>query len=226
VLLYHAERALCRFLVLVVLRRALRVTGRERIPRTGPALVVSNHVSLCDPALVGPFIRRPDVYFMAKSDAFRKRWHAYILRGYNAFPVVRQTADRPALRHALDVLASGHVLVMFPEGSRSSDHKIARPHAGVGFIARHSGVPVIPAAIWGTENVMPKDRLIPRHAMVHLTYGEPFHLPERNTDGSRMSHQQSTDYMMSKVAELLPEEYRGVYGDQQGGAAVSSSPAA
>jgi 1-acyl-sn-glycerol-3-phosphate acyltransferase len=224
-MLVRAERALVRLLALVVLRRAIHISGRERLPRSGPALVVSNHVATCDPPLVGAYLHRSDVYYMAKSESFRKRWNRFFLRGYNAFPVVRQTADRSALRYALELLAAGHVLIMFPEGSRSPDHRIARPYAGVGFIARHSVVPIVPAAIWGTENVMPKGTYVPRHATVHLVYGEPFMLPERNPDGSRMSHQQSTDYMMSRVAELLPDAYRGVYDDEESGA-VTRSPAA
>jgi 1-acyl-sn-glycerol-3-phosphate acyltransferase len=224
-MLLHALRALFRLLALVVLRRALHVSGRERLPRSGPALIVSNHVATCDPPLVGAYLRRSDVYYMAKSESFRKRWNAFFLRGFNAFPVVRQTADRSALRYALELLAAGHVLIMFPEGSRSPDHKMARPYAGVGFIARHSAVPIIPAAVWGTENVLPRGRYVPRHATVHLVYGEPFALPEHNPDGSRMSHQQSTDYMMSQVAELLPDAYRGVYDTEQR-VRVTSSPAA
>jgi 1-acyl-sn-glycerol-3-phosphate acyltransferase len=150
---------------------------------------------------------------MAKSESFQgPAWYRFLLRGYHAFPVVRHTADRAALRHSLDTLAAGHVLVMYPEGSRSPDARMARAFAGVGFIARHSGAPIVPAAIWGSEQVLPKGARLPRHAQVRIVYGAPFHLPERNPDGSRMTNQETADWMMSRLAELLPVEYRGVYG--------------
>lgn len=223
--MFRAERGLIRVLAFVVLRRSLHTSGRDNVPASGPVLLVSNHVATCDPALGGAFIKRLDVYFMAKSESFHTRWNRFWLRGFNAFPVVRQTADRGALRYALEVLADGHALFMYPEGSRSPDHRIARPYPGVGFIARRSGVPIVPVAVWGSEGVLSKGRLLPRHAEVHLVYGEPFQLPERNPDGSEMSHQQSTDYMMSRVADMLPPEYRGVYG-ADGNVMVDTSPAA
>jgi len=213
-----------RLLARIVLRRRLLVAGLEHLPRTGPLIVVGNHIATCDPPLVGALLPRLDVYYMAKSEAFRTRWQRFFMEGYHAFPVVRHTADRTALRRALEVLAQGNVLVMYPEGSRSPDHRMRRPYAGVGFLARRTGAPIVPAAIRGSENVLPKGRFLPRTADVRVVYGEPFRPPERNPDGSRMTHQQSADWMMARVAALLPEEYRGVFG--RGGELAASTPPA
>jgi 1-acyl-sn-glycerol-3-phosphate acyltransferase len=208
----RAERLVARTLVLVVLRGSLTVVGRERIPRHGPCILVGNHIATCDPAINGAVVPRLDLHFMAKSEAFRRWFPRLVLRGFNAFPVVRGSADRTALRIALTLLGQGHLLAVYPEGTRSPDHSVRRPFPGAGFIARRSGVPIVPVATWGSEKVLPRGSTVPRHATVTLVYGEPFHLPETNPDGTRMTHQQSSDYMMSRVAALLPERFRGVYG--------------
>lgn len=210
---YLLERSVIRLLALVVLRRGLRVTGRGEVPRSGPLIVIGNHIATCDPPLVGALIPRRDVNYMTKSESFQgSRIYRFLLRGYNAFPVVRHTADRAALRRSLDILAVGHALVMYPEGARSANARLARAYAGVGFIARHSGAPIVAAAIWGSEHVLPKGAILPRHAQVRVVFSAPFQLPERNADGSRMTNQRTADWMMSRLAELLPVEYRGVYG--------------
>lgn len=211
-MLYWMERSVMRLLALAVLRRGLRVIGRERFPRRGPVIVIGNHIATCDPPLVGALIPRRDVAYMAKSESFQgARWYRFLLRGYNAFPVVRHTADRAALRRSLDVLARGHILVMYPEGSRSPDARMQRAYAGVGFLARRSSAPIVAVGIWGTEKVLPKGASLPRHGQVRIVFSEPFQLPERNDDGSRMTSQQTADWMMWRLAELLPVEYRGVY---------------
>src|SRR5437879_3594814 len=133
---YLVERSAILLLALAVLRRALRVIGRDRVPRRGPLIVIGNHIATCDPPLVGALIPRRDVAYMTKSESFQgSRVYRFLLRGYNAFPVVRHSADRAALRHSLDVLAAGQVLVMYPEGARSPDARMTRAYAGVGFIA-------------------------------------------------------------------------------------------
>jgi 1-acyl-sn-glycerol-3-phosphate acyltransferase len=86
-----------------------------------------------------------------------------------------------------------------------------RAEPGAGFIARRSGAPLMPIAITGSQNVLGRHQVIPRRAEVALTFGEPFQLPERNRDGSPMDHQQSADYLMTKIAQLLPFEYQGEY---------------
>jgi 1-acyl-sn-glycerol-3-phosphate acyltransferase len=78
-------------------------------------------------------------------------------------------------------------------------------------VARRSGVPLVPIAITGSEKVLSRKGLIPRRADVVMTFGEVFTLPERNRDGSPMDHQQSADFLMTKIAQLLPLENQGAY---------------
>jgi 1-acyl-sn-glycerol-3-phosphate acyltransferase len=179
------------------------------VPRSGPLLMVSNHVGAIDPAIIGAWTTRP-VWVMAKAELFKGSW-AWLMRGYHAFPVVRHSPDRTALRRALDLLKQESVVVLFPEGHRSEHARLLRAEPGAGFIARRSGAPLMPIAITGSQNVLGRHQVIPRRAEVAMTFGEPFQLPERNRDGSPMDHQQSADYLMTKIAQLLPFEYQGEY---------------
>lgn len=224
-MLYPVLRAVMHLLRGIFIFRRLHVVGLDKVPRTGPVLVVGNHIATLDPPLTGAMIKRFDVYYMAKSEYFDKRLQRWIFKAYNAFPVIRHTPDRGSLKQALAILRDGHVLMMYPEGTRSEDLQVHRPYAGAGFLARKSAAPIVPVAVWGSEGVLPKGASWPRHdSHVHIVFGDPFLLPERNPDGTVMDHQQSADYMMSRVAALLPERYRGVFGP--GGDVSAASPAA
>ncbi|HXA27164.1 MAG TPA: lysophospholipid acyltransferase family protein [Candidatus Angelobacter sp.] len=223
-MLYPILRAVMHTLRFVFIFRRLHVEGLEKVPKTGPVLVVGNHIATLDPPLTGALIKRFDVYYMAKSEYFAKRRQRWLFKAYNAFPVVRHSADRTSLKQALAILRAGHVLMMYPEGTRSTDLQLHRPYAGAGFLARKSAAPIVPVAVWGSEGVLPKGASWPRReAHVHLRFGDPFLLPERNPDGTPMSHQQSADHMMSRVAAMLPEQYRGVFA---AGGDVSAAPPA
>jgi 1-acyl-sn-glycerol-3-phosphate acyltransferase len=203
--LYPAERRIMLGLMWWFLRDGLHVEGVENVPR-GACIVAGNHIATCDPPLIGALIRRHDVHTMAKAEAFAKPVNGFLLAGYNAFPVKRHTADRLAIRRSLAVLAQGRVLVMMPEGTRSPDATLQRAEPGVGLIARRSGAPIVPVGVWGSENALPKGATMPRRAEVQVRYGAPVHLP----DGP-MSHQESADWIMELIAELIPERYRGAY---------------
>jgi 1-acyl-sn-glycerol-3-phosphate acyltransferase len=210
-LIYAVLRAAVRLLARSILGRRLRIAGMEHVPRTGAVLVVGNHVGTVEPALTGAFIPRRDVYYMAKSDLFRHPFLGWLFRHNHVFPVVRDSADRGALRRALEVLADGHVLLVYPEGTRSWDGQlIGETHGGAGFIARHSGAPVVPVASWGSERVIPRGSWLPRRADVEVRVGEPFRLPASTPDASRLSNREAAAAMMERVIALLPEERRPV----------------
>jgi 1-acyl-sn-glycerol-3-phosphate acyltransferase len=206
---YSLLTRLARLLTRIVLGSKFQVRGREGMPPAGPLLIVSNHVGAVDPALIGGWAPRP-VWFMAKAELFSGRWE-WLMRAYHAFPVIRHSPDRSALRRAFEVLQEGKALVLFPEGHRSEDAKLLRAEPGAGFIARRSGATLLALGITGTERVLPRHRRLPKRAPVTMVFGGPFGLPERNRDGSKMDHQQTADYLMTRIAELLPFEYRGAY---------------
>jgi 1-acyl-sn-glycerol-3-phosphate acyltransferase len=195
----------------LVMGGVIDVSGAENVPRSGGLLVVSNHTGTIDPPFTGAHFPRRDLYFMAKSDYFRNRVGRFFIVGYHAFPVVRGTPDRAALRQALDLLAQGHAVLVYPEGHRSPDGCLQRPHAGAGFLAQAAGVPVLPVGVWGTERVLPLGAHWPRRVPVHLRFGVPAHLPARGGGAPRRSHQDVADLLMLRIAEVLPESRRGVF---------------
>jgi 1-acyl-sn-glycerol-3-phosphate acyltransferase len=202
---------LLRAIIAVVLVGHLRIEGKANVPANGGMLVVGNHIASADPPILGALFPRP-LHFMAKVEWFKNPVIGYLARAFLCFPVVRHTADRSALRYALALLEGGEALAIYPEGTRAMDHRIHRPEAGAGFLARRSGVPILPVAVWGTEKALPKGRKIPLPAETHMVFGPTFQLPDRT-----MTHQEEADYMMARVAELLPIEYRGYFADGPAG---------
>jgi 1-acyl-sn-glycerol-3-phosphate acyltransferase len=210
---YPIERQILRFLAWVVLksRGRLRVEGLENVPRRGAAILVGNHIATADPPVIGAQVRRLDLHYIAKAEAFRRPIARFFLRGWNTFPIVRHSSDRKSLERALQVLREGHVLVLFPEGSRSRNATLQRGFPGAGFMALRSGAPVIPVAIFGSEDVLPKGKVIPHSANVTIRFGRPLQIARRRPDGRRVSNQEAVDLILLEVAALLPERYRGVY---------------
>lgn len=208
---YFVLTRLARLLTLLLLGRSnFRLRGTDHVPRQGSLLIVSNHVGTVDPPLIGAWTPRP-VWFMAKAELFHKAFFRWLVTAYHAFPVIRHSPDRKALRHAFGLLARGEAVVLFPEGHRSDDARLHRAEPGAGFVARRSGAPIVAVALAGSEKVLGRQQRIPRRAPVEMVFGRPFALPQRNADGTEMDHQQSADYLMMKIAELLPLEYQGEY---------------
>jgi len=179
----------------------LRLEGAERVPRRGPLIVASNHLHFCDPPLLGGVLPRY-IRFMAKQEAFKFPWGLMFATAYGAFPVRRNEVDRAALRQAEKLLQAGGVLGMFPEGHRSHGKGLQPGFDGVALIARRTGAPILPVGIAGTEAVF---RSKPRWAIT-VRVGEPFAV--RHGCALR----EATNDIMCRIAELLPERYRGVYG--------------
>ncbi len=198
---------LARLITWVVLGPGrFQVRGLEHFPREGPVLVVANHIGAPDPPLVGAYTPRP-VHFLAKAELFERLLSRWLMRAYHAFPIMRHHPDRAAIRWALELLRRGEVLVLFPEGTRSPDGRLHRAEPGAGFVATKSGAPIVPLAITGTDQVLPRGAHWLRRAPVTMTYGQPFRLPP----GAGRDYQEVADYCMTRIAALLPPDRRGAY---------------
>lgn len=230
---------LTRRILMLFCRLFLRfeIRGVENIPMTGGALIVGNHLHNLDPVLVCIACPRP-IHYMAKDDLFRIPVIGWLIARVGAFPVDRDRMDRKALRRAEATLKQGIALGIFPEGTRSRTHRIEQVHSGVGMFALRSDAPIVPVAITGSEflalNGAKTDRTGPRQLRpkVRIEFGAPFTLPHRE-DGARLGVAEATDVIMRRVAAMLPEHYRGIYGSSpasdstkaasSGGAGDSSS---
>jgi 1-acyl-sn-glycerol-3-phosphate acyltransferase len=206
---YRVVSLICRTSLRGFFGRGLQLDPLSSFPTEGPLLVVCNHLSNIDPWIFGGF--GPGVlYCMSKRELFNNRIVAWILAGCNCFPIDRGTADRRALRIALDVLARRGRLLIFLEGTRSATPGMRRAEAGVGFLARRSGASILPVAVWGSEAALGRGHRFPRRVPIRLKIGTAFQLPER-ADGERRDDQAVADLIGSHIAELLPPSYRGVY---------------
>lgn len=201
-------------LCFLVYIRKFEVVGDEHVPPEGPLIVASNHLNNADPPAVALAISSRYPTYMAKREMITWPILGPGFRIFGAFPVRRGEADLSALRAAAEVVRSGAMLVMFPEGTRSRTGGLTRGHPGTALITLRTGAPVIPVAITGTEGIRwPWIFLKPlsiRH--VKVTIGEPFHLPTvERIDGEAAA--QATGVIMRRIAALLPPQYRGVYAD-------------
>jgi 1-acyl-sn-glycerol-3-phosphate acyltransferase len=142
------------------------------VPARGPVVFAANHQSYLDPVAVGMFTRR-ELHYMARDSLFRNRAFARLIRTFNAFPVKRGTADVAAIKQSLRLLRDGKAILLFPEGTRTSDGAVLPMQPGAMAIARRSRAPIVPVAIDGMFEAWPRSRRFPRWKRILVAYGEP-----------------------------------------------------
>ena len=175
----------------------IQVIGKENIPKEGGVLLCSNHISNLDPPVVGITCPRP-ISFMAKAELFDSPIFGKILKKVNAFPVKRGMSDREALRTGLKALKDGHVLGLFPEGTRSKTGELGKGLAGAGFFAMRTDAKVIPCAIIGHYKFMNR---------IKVVYGEAIDFKELREN--KVSAEEATDFIMSAIQELIDTHKHG-----------------
>jgi 1-acyl-sn-glycerol-3-phosphate acyltransferase len=205
--LYSFLRLLVKACVFILID--IKVTGRDNVPKSGRLLVVSNHLSVGDPVLIGVFLGRKP-HFMAKEEIFKNKMASYLLRYLGTFPVYRGASSRDALRKAIVILKEGKALGMFPEGSRSVQNELQSALPGTALIASHHHSPVLPIGFTGTENIRGFGWIWHRPRVI-MTIGTVFYLPEHPHRLSRELLDKNSDIIMEHIAGLLPEKYQGKY---------------
>jgi 1-acyl-sn-glycerol-3-phosphate acyltransferase len=178
----------------------LRVRGKEHLPAEGGFVVAANHNSNFDPWPLGmPLWPKRQLHFMGKSELFNPVLKP-ILVGGGAFPVKRGEHDAEAIETAVRLCREGKVVAMFPEGTRRTkglrkrfEH---RPRTGAARIALAAGVPLLPAAVKGTDRLARLPRLA-------VAYGPPIRVDDLAELAPREAAQEATDRLMAEVYRLL-----------------------
>jgi len=180
----------------------LEVVGTENIPREGGALVCANHVSYIDPPVLGAGAPR-QFHYMAKIELFKIPVLGFLIKHVGAFPVHQRTADRQALKTALDYLTNGECVAMFPEGTRMPEGQPGEALPGAGMIALRSKAPIIPAALINTAKLLPPHSMLLHFTRVKVVYGKPIDLSDLYDQSGREAVEETGRRIMAAIGGLL-----------------------
>lgn len=206
-------RRLGQRLARLILQSVVHVeaSGLERIPSTGPLIIVNNHVNFLDGLLTYLFSPRHLVGF-SKIENFENPLLAPLMRLGGVIPVRRGTPDVAAVRRALAALEDGEALLVDPEGTRSHHGRLQKGRTGVVLLALRTGAPILPVAVWGQERFWRNlARLLRTRVWVRVGY--PFYLRAEGERAYREERERMLGEIMYQLAALLPATYRGVYAD-------------
>lgn len=160
-----------------------KILGAEAVPKTGAFLVVSNHASNFDPVLLSCGVGRP-VAYMAKEELFRVPVLKNLIELYGAYPINRDRAGSSSIKAALSYLDRGWGVGVFLSGTRTADGRVSNPKPGAALIAAKAQVPVLPVALWGTNNIELPDRQLPRSTPITIRIGELLPPPPSTNKGA------------------------------------------
>ncbi|MCJ7722867.1 MAG: 1-acyl-sn-glycerol-3-phosphate acyltransferase [Anaerolineales bacterium] len=197
------------------------VSGRENVPYGQAYVVAINHVSLYDPPFAVSFW--PEIAeVMGAVDVWHRPGQNVLVNLYHGIPVHRGDYDRRLIDKVLAVLRSGRPLLIAPEGERSHVPAMQRAKPGIAHILEEARVSVVPVGILGTTDDFWQRASHGQRPQIEMRIGKPFRLPPVEGKGAkrRLARQRNADLVMSHIAGLLPEAYRGVYTET----AITPSP--
>lgn len=190
----------------------LEVIGEGNIPPEGGHIVAVNHLSRIDPPLAFAFIDRNDVTGIAADKYKRNLLIAPVVTIVDGIWIDREDTDFHAIREARKYLQDGWILGIAPEGTRSTTGTLLTAKTGVAYLADKASIPIIPAAIYGTEHAI-RQLFSLRRPHIHIRFGKPFLLPKVKRVSRTEDLERNTDEIMCQIAVMLPPSYRGAYAD-------------
>jgi 1-acyl-sn-glycerol-3-phosphate acyltransferase len=197
----------------------VRVEGLEHVPEHGAAILASNHLAVCDSFFL-PLVLRRRITFVAKAEYFEDRKTAWFFRAAGQIPIKREggSASERALDSAREVLHSGGLFGIYPEGTRSPDGRLYKGHTGVARLALQCEAPVLPVAMIGTRETQPIGQAMPRLFMpITIRIGPPMDFQRhagRSSDPKAL--RQITDEIMFELRELTGQDYVDTYAARKG----------
>jgi len=185
----------------------VRVEGMEFVPAAGGAILASNHVSFCDSIFL-PLVLRRRITFVAKAEYFEDPKTAWFFRAVGQIPIKRDggSASQRALESASEVLASGGLFGIYPEGTRSPDGRLYKGHTGVARLALQCGTPVLAVAMIGTREAQPIGQVMPnlfRPITIRIS---------RPLDFSRYADRADDPLTLRRITDEVMFELRGLSG--------------
>lgn len=217
--------SICAFGARVFCRAMTRVAIEgpiDEIPRQGPLIIAANHASNLDVPVIGSWLiprigRR--IHWLGKKELFDWPIIGWVAANGGVHPVDRGGADVEAFRLAQRIVDEGHVLFVFPEGTRSPDGALQEARDGIALLALRTGAPIVPIGISGTDRVWPKGQRLPHPGgRVTVRVGRPFRPADELPEGTDRSAAKrlATRLIMGRIAELLPPRQHGAYGASEG----------
>lgn len=197
-----------------------RVEGTQLVPRTGPVIFASNHLSFIDSIAI-PVAAPRQVHFLAKASYFdgpgvRGWFSRQFFTSIGAIPVHRGAgqAALDALDQQRQLLEEGRAVALYPEGTRSTDGRLYKGRTGVAFLALQTGAPVVPVGLIGTDKVMPKGATMPsiRHR-ISVRFGAPIDVSPHGEATSGRARRLATDEIMAAIHALSGQELAGTYNE-------------
>ena len=175
---------------------------------TGGVIIAANHVAYVDPPFIGSVCPR-ELFYLAKAELFSNALFGKLLRKVNAIPINRGVFDRKAITQAIRLLKEGKALLFFPEGTRSRDGNFLEPKLGLGMIAREAGVPIIPAYISNSSNLL--SSLLKRRRMI-IGFDAPISkdwlvLVPKSKDGYKIIGQEIMNHIGNLKVKIEKERF-------------------
>jgi len=182
----------------------------KQIPRNGPAIMVGNHINFLEAPVVMAHMDNPRFTGIAKRESWKNPLFHFLFDTWDIIPIDREEISREAFQQAVQVLKDGKILAIAPEGTRSIDGQMLQGKPGILALAMRSQAPIIPVGFSGYVKFWDNLKHF-RRSDFRMAVGKPFRLNSGNASLSREERQAATDEIMYRIAELLPEEYRGHY---------------
>ncbi|MBN8581825.1 MAG: 1-acyl-sn-glycerol-3-phosphate acyltransferase [Anaerolineae bacterium] len=205
---------LITFLLRIYFWLTLRIDapgGLSSVPEKGPLIVITNHTGQVEVPVFANLLQPRRITGWGKAEAFDNLFLRWVFSAWDIIPVHRGEADLTALKTAFRMLEEGRIFGVAPEGTRNKTGILRRGLPGAAILALKSGAPVLPIVHWGGEKFLKNLKSFKRTDF-HIRIGEPFYVKADGKVTGEM-RQEMVDEMMYRIAELMPEEYRGEYSD-------------
>lgn len=201
----------------------LNIKGYENIDNLGESVIfICNHLSNADGLVLNKALERKNVTFIAGVKLSKDPFTNIGMRVVKTIVIKPNTADKEALTAIVKTVKGGNSILIFPEGTRSRSGSMIKGKKGILLIAKLTGAKLVPIGLSGTEEMMPISKSEDmssekfKNADISINIGEPFTIPKReDKEDKELYEERALNFLMSKIAELLPEKYRGVYSNEE-----------